>query len=764
MTKEYRYIGKATPRKDAKEIVTGNIMYLSDIKLPNMLYGKVLRSPYPHAIIKRIDKGRAEALPGVKAVLTYANVPDWKVGVPRVMRILDKKVRYVGDGVALVAAMSDEIASEALGLIDVEYEQLPAVYDMEEAMKPGAPQLFDESPGNVLKQGTRLFGPKCLHEVVLGNVEEGFSKADVTAEGTCSYENIPNPLPPESPGVIALWQEPNSITLWLSTQGLYQEKLILNLAFGQNIDVRTIGGPCGSSYGSKGMSLQMILQATALSIATRRPVKLCFTKEEHLAAFTLRIGSRIHARVGMKKDGQVTAVSGEWLVDTGVYSITTQGQIAVGCGEVQLVVRCPNWNLKTKVICTNRSASGIVRGFGGQELKCSLLPLLSLAMEKLGVDPLAFFIKNYVKPDDGFYWRDGEWYVYRGVDYTKAMEEGARVFGWAEKWKGWLKPTVVKGTKRIGVGVGVHGNADVGEDVSEAYVRLDPNGTAMIYSAASEHGTGQRSNLCKMVAEVLQLPLDRIFLTPSDSAVTPFELGPAGSRGTYAMGSACIDAAEEARQKLLALAAPILDADPGDLETVDGMIFSRHKLEMKVPWRTAIGIDHTLIGHGRFEPDFTLANCMMTFVEVEVDTETGKVELLQVVNATDAGQIIDPPSLENQLNGCLGSAGIDSALYEETILDRIAGQILNANMIDYKWRTFAELPTIRNVVLETPIPTHRFHAIGVGEVATAPGPSAILMAVSNAIGVRLYDYPMTPDRMLKALGKIKKSTSKRPPA
>ena len=170
-------------------------------------------------------------------------------------------------------------------------------------------------------------------------------------------------------------------------------------------------------------------------------------------------------------------------------------------------------------------------------------------------------------------------------------------------------------------------------------------------------------------------------------------------------------------------------------------------------WR-AMGNDRTILGYGRFEPDFTMCNCMMSFVEVEVDTETGKVTLLRVVLATDVGQIIDPQGLEGQLNGCLGSAGIDSAIFEETILNPSTGHILNANLIDYKWRTFAELPDIEHVVLETPIPTHRFHAVGVGEIATSPGPSAVLMAVSNAVGAWLHEYPVTPDRVLKALGKI----------
>ena len=455
----------------------------------------------------------------------------------------------------------------------------------------------------------------------------------------------------------------------------------------------------------------------------------------------------------MKKDGTVTAVAGTWLVGTGYYSMTTQAQVAVGCGEVQIAFQCPNWDLKPVIVCTNRNASGVVRGFGGQELKCALIPLLSLAMEKTGVDPFEFFKKNYVKPGGGFIWRDGKWYTYRGVDYAEAMDKGAETFGWSQTWKGWLKPTAVDGTKRRGVGVGVHGDSDIGEDVSEAQVRLQPDGTAMLFSCITEHGTGQRSNIVKMVAEVLQLSMERVSITPPDSLINPYEFGFAGSRGTWAVGSAAIQAAEDALKKLFELAAPLLDTDPGELETVDGMIFSRRKPDKKIPWKAAMGVDRTITGSGRFEPDNTLTNMMMTFVEVEVDTETGKVSLVRVVNTTDIGQIIDPQGLEGQLNGCLGSGGIDSALFEETVLDRSTGHMLNANMIDYKWRTFADLPPIDNVVLETPFPTHRFHAIGVGEIATAAGPVAVLMAVSNALGTWLHEYPLTPDKVLRALGK-----------
>jgi CO/xanthine dehydrogenase Mo-binding subunit len=753
MGEEYRHIGKATKRKDARAIVTGSAKYIDDIKLPGMLEGRVLRSPYPHACIKHIDTSKAETYPGVKAVLTYKNVPPWIGGIPYHRPVLDSTVRFVGDAVALVAAETAESAEEALELIEVEYEQLPAVYDMEEATKPGAPQLHERIPGNVFPRGFRPIGEKALQEIVMGDVDKGFKEADFITEGTCGYENIPNPLPPEPPGVIATWEDPEHLTIYTASQSAP-----MNRNFHQPllkmVDMRVIGAQCGGSYGTKNANMIPMVHAAALAKAAGRPVKVYFSKEEHFNAYSLRLGSRIHARVGIKKDGTITAMEGEWLVDTGAASEMAQVQIAVGCGEAQLALRCKNWNLQPKLICTNHSPAGVVRGFGGQELKSSLLPLMAIAMEKANLDPLEFFKKNYVKPGDGYFWRDGLWWDYRGIDFSKAMQKGAEVFGWKDKWKGWGKPTAVNGSKRIGVGMGVHGNADVGEDESEAYVKISPDGRAVLHACVSESGMGERSSLCKMVAEVLNIPLERVEITTPDTMVNPFEFGLVGSRGTYTVGSAVIQAAEDAKRKLLALAAPVLSAKPEDLETKDGKIYVKGREDTAIPWHKAMGVTRTLTGQGRFETDYSLCNFMMIFAEVEVDIETGKTYLRRVVAATDCGQIIDPLVLAGQLHGSIGSAGIDTALFEGTVLDKDTGHILNCNMIDYKWRTFIDLPEFQNVILETPFPSHRFKAIGVGEISPAPGPSAVLMAISNAIGKRIMDYPATPDKILKALGKI----------
>jgi xanthine dehydrogenase molybdenum-binding subunit len=752
MGENYRYIGKPAPRRDAPEIVTGTAQFLDDLKFQNQLHGKVLRSPHAHALIRKIDKSKAEALPGVKAVVTWEDIPDWRGGTPRNVRVLDKKVRYVGDAVALIAATSEQIAEEALGLIQVEYDVLPAVFDIDSALKPDAPLLYEEFKSNIVPGGTPIYGPNCLQGVVHGDVDRGFAEADVVAEGAFGYENIPTALPPESIGAIAVWEPPNKATIYGTSQAPYMDKVTLFHVFNREFEIRSIGHHVGAGFGTKFMCWQIQAYAIILSRATGRPVKVIFSKEEHMAAFTLRVGSRIDAKVGMKKDGTITAIQGTWYVDTGCYSFTTQCQVAVGSGELMIMAQCPNWDLKNIIVATNRNASGATRGFGGQELKCSFIPTLSLAMEKAGLDPFDVLKKNFVKPGGGYYWRDGEWYKYRGIDFSKAFDRGAERFGWKEKWKGWLRPSAVNGPKRRGIGVGVHGNADIGEDAAEAYVQLGYNGTATIFLCVAEHGTGQKSNYPKFAAEVLQIPPEKISMSPADTLVTPFEFGPVGSRGTYAIASAVINAAEDAKRQLLEMAAPKLGADPKDLDTSDGVIFIKGRRDKGIKWRV-MGNDRTVLGYGRFEPDFTMCNIMLTFVEVEVDIETGKVRLARVVNATDIGQIIDPAGLNNQLNGCWGSAGIDSAIFEETILDRRTGHIVNANLIDYKWRTFAELPPVDNVVLETPFPSHRFHAIGVAEITTSSGPSATLMAASNAIGAWLHQYPVTPDRVLRALSK-----------
>ena len=259
-----RHIGKGTPRVDAEEIVSGAAAFISDLKLPGMLYGKVLRSPHPHANILDIDTEGAERLPGVRAVVTYKNAPDWKAGNPRYVPVLEQRLRFVGDAVALVAADTEEIAEEALRLIKVKYEVLPAVFDVEEAMKQDAPQLYPQFAGNVAPRGFIAFGPNTLQEVVRGDVDAGFDEADFVAEGTYGYEGIPNPLPAEPPGAIAMWEGPDKLTVWSATQSPFLVRNVISAAMGA-VDIRSIASQCGGSFGSKNCAVKPIFYAAALA-------------------------------------------------------------------------------------------------------------------------------------------------------------------------------------------------------------------------------------------------------------------------------------------------------------------------------------------------------------------------------------------------------------------------------------------------------------------------------------------------------------------
>jgi CO/xanthine dehydrogenase Mo-binding subunit len=344
MTEKYRHIGKNTPRKDAREIVTGRAQYIDDLKLPGMLYGKVLRSPYAHANIKHIDKSKAESLLGVRTILTYCDVPEWEWGMPKHIKVLDSKVRYVGDAVALIAADSLDIAETAVDLISVEYEQLPAVYDIDEATIDVKIPLYTKYPDNTDIDEPIPNTPNILQGIVMGNVEKGFAEADFITEGACGYETFPNPLPPEPPGAIATWETPEQLTVYTPSQSIPLNRFIGIPFIGTS--VRAISTQCGGSYGTKNANMTPLGYAAILSRVTGKPVKIFFTKEEHFHAYSLRLGSRVNARVGIKKDGTITAISGEWVINTGSASEAVPLQIAVGCGELQIVLRCANWDLQ----------------------------------------------------------------------------------------------------------------------------------------------------------------------------------------------------------------------------------------------------------------------------------------------------------------------------------------------------------------------------------------------------------------------------------
>lgn len=722
-----------------------------------MLYGKVLRSPYPHANIKSIDTSKAENLPGVKAVLTHKNAPQWYMGVPVPhARILDTTVRFVGDAVALVAAISNEIAEEALDLIDVQYEPLPAVFEIEEAMKPSAPQLYKEFPGNIFPLEYYTKSQKHIFQVDMGDVEKGFAEADAVVEAEARLENAQNAAPIEAPGVIAEW-EGNKLTEWGSFQSVGLPEVAIRSALRlPPADVRLIAAHVGGSFGSKNDPRGPALYAVALAKAARQPVAMLYSKEEHFASYQVRMDSRARYKVGIKKDGTITALSGQWLCDSGALQYGPALMIAVGMIVYPFLAKCNNLKIETKLVMTNNIPSGSFRGFGYLENSALLGSVLCVAMEKVNIDPVEYYKKNCVKPGEKFYhmYMGTGWETCAGPDLAGAIEEGAQKFGWRDKWKGWGKPTAVNGSKRRAVGIGFAGHSDVGEQDSNAHVQLNAFGSVTIYCCVTEFGTGARDVARKIVAEALDVPIDAVGLTQPDSTANPWEWGSTGSRSTYAVGTSVLNAANDAKQKLFQRAAPMLGARSEDLETKDSMVFVKGGAGKRLPWAAIFGWENSITGIGHFPDRHNIASYQAQFVEIEVDVDTGQVDILSVVSATDCGQIIDALALQNQLQGF--HPGVDLALREETIVDKVTGHMVNPNMLEYKTRTFNELPAHGFVIKETPPnadPPCPFGAFGVGEPSPTPGTPAISMALYNAIGIRFAEWPVTPGKILQALGK-----------
>ncbi len=755
---EYRHIGKNATRFDAKDIVTGKTIFLDDHKMKDLLYGKALRSPYAHARITKIDISKAEALPGVHAVLYYGNMPEeiqgWGKNQPPIQPILRKVVSFVGDTVALVAADTLQIAEEACDLIEVEYEELPAVFNTWEAIKPDAPRVCEEFPTNIVPN-IRFIGEDMLDHLVRGDVEKAFEECDYVVDGEHAYDSLGCPMAMETPSIIMKY-EGDRMYIWPTSQ--------VAMMYGGTMSGRMRGLPnevttfnIGGGFGNKAELPVISMDTAALAVATRRPVKMTYTKSEQLLIHDQRIGMYIKGKIGIK-DGIVHAVKGVVYLDCGAFNCCGQWQMGVGLGECQVAFgKCKNWDVEGKMVMTNHVQTGAVRGFGGQEIKACLMPMAMKAAAVAGIDPVEFCIKNFAQQGDGWYWRDQEWYNCREQDYVPVMEHTAEKFGWKDKWKGWNKPTWVSedGKKARGVGVSIHGNADIGEDNSEAYVRIEFNGVVHLHAGIAETGAGQRSNIRKYVAEVLDCPLENVILAPLSTAANPFDAGPIGSRCTLTLGTAVTKAAEDARRKMLDKAAAYLHASPDDLTMKDGFVFYKnrpdephHPMEF-LPFGTGI------TGYGQYNADYSKSNFVIYFSEVEVDLETGEQKLIDVMVGSDVGQIIDPATLEMQAHGGFGAAAADTGLLDENVLDHSTGRLLTGNLIDYKWRTFDDFPTFDAVFEESLPEISRFKATGFGEISGAPGPASMMMAISNAIGVDYVEYPASRQGILRAMGKIK---------
>ncbi|MCL2496331.1 MAG: molybdopterin-dependent oxidoreductase, partial [Clostridiales bacterium] len=714
-----KYAGISVERLDAVDKVTGSGMFTTDFALPGMLYGKTLRSPHPHARIVKIDTEKAEKLPGVKAVLTHENssknlfntsatmtftVPNLKPVLDQ--RIFDSHVRYVGDEVAAVAAISEAIAKEALKLIEVEYEALPAVYDPLAAMEEAAPHIHPcrvakNIPGDIIK-------------IPFNNIEEGLKNSDIIVEGVFKLP-VQKQAQLETQAAVANVAANGNLTVWSTTQTPHPTKMILAAALGlPHSKIRVLNPPyVGGGFGVRiGCSAKAEPIAAALALACKKPVKVVYSREEDFIASDTRHGGYVYVKLGAKKDGAFQALDLKGVLNAGAYcsfSVETPGVL----GAMGLAVyRIPHANYYGHSVYTNTTPAGAFRGFGNPQAMSAIESAVDMMAEKLGMDPLELRLKNIIKAGD-------PWclpYPCQSSGLAACIAEGAQRIGWENR--GRLKAADPNKRRGIGMGVGTHvSNAwPFCVDYSNVYLAMHQDGSLQLAIGAPEIGGGSATTLAQIACEILGAPLETMTVVFGDTSATPFDIGSHASRTLYAGGTAVIAAAKQMKQEILQYFAAAHNIRPADLDIVDGYLFNTTSNE-KIAGLGEIAYQAHLqnrqfVANGRSAPG-NAPPWHAHFAEVEVDLSTGKVDVIKIVAAHDVGKAINPQIVEGQIEGGV-LMGVGYATSEEILYDR-QGKQQSYGYRNYMLPTAADRPEIEAVIIESNDPTGPFGAKGVGE-------------------------------------------------
>jgi 4-hydroxybenzoyl-CoA reductase subunit alpha len=759
-------VSHAVTRYDGPDKVSGRAKYTADLKLPGMVHGKILTSPHAHARIKRIDTAGAKTVPGVLAVLTGADVTDTYYGVSPARydeHILAKdRVLYVGDEVAAVLAEDEETAERAAGLIDVEYETLPAVLDPFEAMEDGAPLLHPENPRFANNVNTRV-------DWHFGDVEEGFAEADHVREqrfvGNRTYQ-----APIEPHAALARWEHHGEkVTLWTSTQVPHYVRHMISrtLEIPQG-NIRVIKPPVGGGFGAKAETTPLDFLSVMFSRMTGRPVMMKYTREEMFRHFRGRHKQYVDLKIGVKRDGSITAVRSKVVLDGGAY--TSFGVITAYYAGSMLptLYRIPHYKYDGLRVYTNLPASGAMRGHGVPQPRYAFESLLDMIAEDLGLDPFEIRLRNAAQPNTTTC-NDLD---ISSCEFTATLERAREASAWGEK-KGSLPPG-----KGIGVGCGgfVSGAAypiyrsDFPH--SNAVIRVDEDGrAASLHIAAADIGQGSDTVLTQIAAEELGIPYERVWLAECDSAFSPIDLGSYSSRVTLMGGNAVRRAAAEVKERLLRVAGRALGCDPGELTARDGRVFNTRFPNVGMDWdevaRIAFSKDGPVVGTGCYQPPKALGGTQKgaavgtspaysfstAVAEVTVDLETGQVVVDRFTDFSDAGTVINPATFHGQVEGAI-VMGLGETLLEDTVIGP-DGSIANPNLHDYLIPTIREVPEIRTAAVESYEPRGPFGAKEIGEGSELPVLGAIANAVYDACGVRVTELPITAEKILRGLKELR---------
>lgn len=788
-TNGWSTVGKSEVKVDAYKLAQGKPAFTADIEPRGMLHAKVLYSPYAHARITHIDATRARALPGVAAVLTWQDLPrvvfstagqSDPIPGPLDTFSLDHKVRFVGDRVAFVAAETLEIAQQALKLIDVEYEPLPAILDSSKSMLPGAPTIHDEPEFVNFADSNPARNLAAEIRIDIGNVDKGFAEADQIFEAEYEVPKVQQ-AHIEPHVVITYWDEDDRLVIRTSTQVPFHVRRVLAPVLGLEVKrIRVIKPRVGGGFGGK---QEILIEDVAahLTIATGRPVKFEYSREEEFTSSRSRHPMRIRMKTGVKNDGTITANEMYALSDTGAYgchALTVTGNtghksmaLYVGDGDYR---KSPNIRFYADIVYTNHPPAGAYRGYGVPQGYWPLDRHLEKIANALGLDPIEFRMKNAIRPGElhpfSTAWSEGREprpEIIHTVGLEECVRKGKAAIGWEEKinnpnWK-FLpgKPHLRKG---LGVALVMQGTAIPYLDMGGASIKINDDGSFNLLVGATDLGTGSDTVLAQMAAEVLGVPIEDIITLSSDTDLTPFDVGAYASSTTYISGAAVVKAAEKVADRIRERAAKLLSGGSSQ--------YSRQ--EIKLAARKAIAPDgksvtlkevaynslhhedqEQIMGTASYYSPSSPPPFAAQFAEVTVDIETGQVTVDRLVMAVDGGVIVNPITAAGQVEGGMTQA-LGYAVCEEMMYDD-QGRPREKNLVDYHIFRANEMPQLEAIFVDTYEPTHPFGVKAVAEIPMDGAAPAIGNAVFHACGANVDINPITPERVWRALQEIQQS-------
>lgn len=755
---ELKVVGQPVTRVDAKEKVTGETVYGYDLAFPNMLHGKVLFSPKPHAKIKRIDTQKARKYPGVVAVITGKDTP-WTHGEA----IKDKpflaqgKVRCIGEPVAAVAAVDEDTAQAAIKLIEVDYEDLPAYFSPEEACKPGAIPIHEDFT-SYRKSNFVVGSPLpnvCEHfKLRTGDVERGFQQAEILLEERYTIPVIQHAAMEPHSAHAQVDPESGRVTIWVANDAPFRALTEISEALELPKEkIRLINPPQGGGFGSKG-GLKVEAISIALAFYTGgQPVRVKFNREETFISTLTRHEAVVYIKSGVMKNGILMARQMTIYWGAGAYAEKSPTVCIRGSLPAPGPYRIPHVKVDGYAVYTNKPIAGAFRGYGIPQGAWACEQHMDELALRLGMDPLELRLKNVYVDGDISYW--GE--KLHGVGLKETLLKAAEAIDWN-------KPR----PRGIGRGLACISKPTRSPTTSAAAVLINSKGEVKVLAGTVEIGQGCSTILSQMAAEELKVPIEKIQMAPLDTDVIPVDASTTSSRSTYHMGNAVRLAAIHAREQLSEMASPMLEAEKEDLSFSDGKVQLKDQPQMALPIgevvRRKLGTNGVLKGNASYSyeigkeldletghSDHASAFYMYATqaAEVTVDEETGRVRLLRMAAAHDVGKAINPMNCVAQIEGGL-AMGIGAALHEQLVIDD-SGKVRNPSFLDYHLLTSMDLPKIIPIIVECAEPEGPYGAKGLGEPVLAPTPAAIGNAVADALGTRIYDLPLIPERVYWAI-------------